>query len=75
MMQPQMGQGGVTNSVVHNPLSPPYLKGEGLPPLRIRGAGFASPMSDLKIEMGCAQLALSADVSIHAGAFAHPDAL
>ena len=34
------------------------------------GAGFASPMSNLKIEMGCAQLALGADVGIHAGAFA-----
>ena len=33
-------------------------------------AGFASPMSNLKIEMGCAQLALGADVGIHAGAFA-----
>ena len=39
------------------------------------GAGFASLMSNLKIEMGCAQLALRADVGIHAGAFAHPDAL
>jgi hypothetical protein len=27
-------------------------------------------MSNLEIEMGCAQLALGADVSIHAGAFA-----
>jgi len=34
------------------------------------GAGFASLMSNLKIEMGCAQLALGADVGIHAGAFA-----
>ena len=34
------------------------------------GAGFASLMSNLKIEMGCAQLALRADVGIHAGAFA-----
>jgi len=32
------------------------------------GAGFASLMSNLKIEMGCAQLALGADVGIHAGA-------
>jgi len=32
------------------------------------GAGFASPMSNLKIEMSCAQLALGADVGIHAGA-------
>jgi len=38
------------------------------------GAGFASPMSNLKIEMGCAQLALGTDVGIHAGAFAHPNA-
>jgi len=34
------------------------------------GAGLASFMSNLKIEMGCAQLALRADVGIHAGAFA-----
>ena len=34
------------------------------------GAGFASLMSNLEIGMGCAQLALGADVSIHAGAFA-----
>jgi len=34
------------------------------------GAGFASSISNLKIEMGCTQLALSADVGIHAGAFA-----
>jgi hypothetical protein len=27
------GQGGVMSSVVHNPLSPPYLKGERLHPL------------------------------------------
>jgi len=33
-------------------------------------AGFASLMSNLKIEVGCAQLALGTDVSIHAGAFA-----
>jgi len=37
-------------------------------------AGFASVMSDLEIEMGCAQLALGTDVGIHAGAFAHPNA-
>jgi len=34
------------------------------------GAGFASLMGNLKIGMGCAQLALGADVGIHAGAFA-----
>ena len=34
------------------------------------GAGFASPVSNLKIEMGCAQLALGADLGVHAGAFA-----
>jgi len=34
------------------------------------GAGFASFMSNLKIEMGCAQLALGADVCIHTGALA-----
>jgi len=39
------------------------------------GAGFASLMSNLKIGMSCAQLALGADVGIHAGAFAHPNAL
>ena len=38
------------------------------------GAGFASPMRKLEIEMGCAQLALGADVGIHADAFAHPNA-
>jgi len=32
------------------------------------GAGFASSMSDLEIEMGCAQLALGADITILAGA-------
>jgi len=31
------------------------------------GAGFTSSMSNLEIEMGCAQLALRADVSISAG--------
>jgi len=31
-------------------------------------AEFASSMSDLEIEMGCAQLALKTEVSIHAGA-------
>jgi len=34
------------------------------------GAGFASFMSNFEIKMGCAQLALGADVGIHAGAFA-----
>jgi len=34
------------------------------------GAGFASSMSNSKIEMSCAQLALWADIGIHAGAFA-----
>ena len=34
------------------------------------GAGFASLMRNLEIKMGCAQLALRADVGIHAGAFA-----
>jgi hypothetical protein len=34
------------------------------------GAGFASLMSDPKVKMGCAQLALRANVGIHAGAFA-----
>ena len=34
------------------------------------GAGLASLMGNLKVEMSCAQLALGADVSIHAGAFA-----
>jgi hypothetical protein len=33
-------------------------------------AGFTSSMSNPKVEMGCAQLALGADVSVHAGAFA-----
>ena len=33
-------------------------------------AGFAPLMSNLEIKMGCAQLALGADVGIHAGAFA-----
>jgi len=32
------------------------------------GAGFASLMSNLKIEMSCAQLTLGTDVGIHAGA-------
>ena len=32
-------------------------------------AGLASLMGNLKVEMSCAQLALGADVSIHAGAF------
>jgi len=32
------------------------------------GAWFASLMGNLKIEMGCAQLALGTDVGIHAGA-------
>jgi len=34
------------------------------------GAGLASLVSNLKIKMRCAQLALGADVGIHAGAFA-----
>jgi len=34
------------------------------------GAGLASLMSNLKIEMGCAQLTLGTDIGIHAGAFA-----
>jgi len=34
------------------------------------GAGFAYLMSNLKIELGCAQLALGTDVGIHAGALA-----
>jgi len=34
------------------------------------GAGFAPPMSNLEIGVSCAQLALGADVGIHAGAFA-----
>jgi len=38
------------------------------------GAGFAPLMSNLKIEMSCAQLAFMTDVGIHAGAFAHPNA-
>ena len=35
-----------------------------------KGAGFAYLVSNLKIEMGCAQLALGTDIGIHAGAFA-----
>jgi len=31
-------------------------------------------MSNPKIEMGCSQLALGADIGIHTGAFTHPDA-
>jgi len=34
------------------------------------GAGFASPMSNLKTEMGTAQLALGANIGIHAGTLA-----
>ena len=34
------------------------------------GAGLTSLMSNIKIKMSCAQLALRADVGIHAGAFA-----
>ena len=34
------------------------------------GAGFASSMSNLEIGMGCAQLALRADIGVHTGAFA-----
>jgi len=34
------------------------------------GARLASSMSNLKIEMCCAQLALGTDVGVHAGAFA-----
>ena len=33
-------------------------------------AGFTYLMSNLKIGMGCAQLALGADIGVHAGAFA-----
>ena len=33
-------------------------------------AGFVSFMSNLKVGMGCAQLALGTDIRIHAGAFA-----
>jgi hypothetical protein len=33
-------------------------------------AGFASLVRNLKIEMGCAQLALGTDVGIHTGALA-----
>jgi len=32
------------------------------------GAGFASSMGDLEVEMGCAQLALGTDAGIHADA-------
>jgi hypothetical protein len=41
----------------------------------VNGAGFATLVSNLEIEMGYAQLALGADAGIHAGAFAHPNAL
>jgi len=34
------------------------------------GAGFASSMSNLEIEMRCAQLPFRTHVDIHAGAFA-----
>lgn len=38
------------------------------------GTGFASSMDNLEIEIGRAQLALGADVGIHTGTFAHPNA-
>jgi hypothetical protein len=38
------------------------------------GVGFASSVSNLKVEMGCAQVTFRADISIHAGTFAHPNA-
>ena len=34
------------------------------------GAGFTSSMSNLKITMGCAPLAIGADIGVHASAFA-----
>ena len=37
-------------------------------------AWFAPSMSKLKIEIGCAQLALGKELVIHAGAFAHTNA-
>jgi hypothetical protein len=41
-----------------------------------RKRGRVRPLvSNLKVKMGCAQLALGVDIGIHAGAFAHPNAL
>jgi hypothetical protein len=57
------------------PLVPLILRERDCTLLEKEGTRFASSMSNLKIRMGCAQLALGADVGIHAGTFAHPDAL
>ena len=46
------------------------LHGDSLDGTAANRAGFASPMGNLEIEMGGAQLALGADVGIDAGALA-----
>ena len=46
------------------------LNGNPLDGAAANRAGFVSFMSNLEIKMRCAQLALGADVGIHAGAFA-----
>jgi len=48
----------------------PVLHHDSLDGTATNRAGFASLMSNLEIEMSCAQLPLGADIRIHAGAFA-----
>ena len=51
-------------------ITAPVLYRDPLDGAATDGAGFASFMSNLEIEVGCAQSALRADIGIHAGAFA-----
>ena len=51
-------------------IAAPVLYRDTLDGAATDGARFTSSMSNPKITMGCAQLAIRANVGIHAGAFA-----
>jgi len=51
-------------------IAAPVLYRDTLDGVATDGTGFTSSMSNLEITMGCAQLAIRANVGIHAGAFA-----
>ncbi len=51
-------------------ITAPVLYRDPLDGAATDGAGFASFMSNLEIEVGCAQSAVRTDVGIHAGTFA-----
>jgi hypothetical protein len=48
---------------------PPVLHDDSLDEAAANGAEFTTSVSNLEIEMGCAQFALGANIRVNAGAF------